>query len=42
MRVVERHWFAVDLDRRSEFEPPGPESVEGIEFGCRECGTAWD
>ncbi|UYK41138.1 hypothetical protein [Microbacterium terricola] len=40
VRVVEPHWFAIDLERRREL---GHEQgwVDRLEFGCRDCGLLW-
>ena len=41
VKAVEPRWFAVDVERRSELHRDA-DGVECIEFGCRECGAAWD
>jgi hypothetical protein len=42
VQAVEPRWFAVDVERRSELRSWDSDWVERIEFGCRECGAAWD
>jgi acetone carboxylase gamma subunit len=42
VRAAEPRWFAVEVDRRSELRSWDSDWVERIEFGCRDCGAAWN
>ena len=39
VRAAEPHWFAVDVERRSSWDS---DWTDRIEFGCRDCGAAWE
>ncbi len=39
VRAAEPRWFAVEVERRSSWDS---DWAERIEFGCRECGAAWE
>ncbi|MFE1644588.1 hypothetical protein [Microbacterium sp. P01] len=41
VRAVEPQWFTVGFDRRDELHEHVASHVEGLEFGCRDCGAHW-
>lgn len=42
VRATEPRWFRVDLDRRVQLDGSDEGWVDRLEFGCRDCGVAWD
>ncbi len=42
VKAVEPRWFAVEVARRGELRSWDSDWVERIEFGCLECGAAWN
>lgn len=43
VRATEPRWFRLDLDRRADLDRPADDGwVDRLEFGCRDCGVAWD
>ena len=39
VRAAEPRWFAVEIERRSSWDS---DWADRVEFGCRDCGAAWE